>query len=147
MDKIKIDMPSDIVKLFSRYAKKRQEHFLCATLNNAHEVIKTHVVTIGLVNRTIVHPREIFYHAIKDYAVAIVVAHNHPTGSLVPSSEDKEITERLCHAGELLGIHVLDHLILAGDGDYFSFRTHNGMEYDFSDADHASFVKQVNGGK
>jgi DNA repair protein RadC len=110
----------EAAELFSAYAGKRQEHFLLATLNGAHRVIGVHVISIGSVNKTAIAPREVFYPAIVDNAVAVIVAHNHPSGELLPSPEDDGVTERMAAAGELMGIRVLDHIIVAGDG-YYSY--------------------------
>lgn len=123
---VKITCASDIVPLFSPYAALPQEHFLCVTLNGANEVIKTRVVTVGLVNKTQVHPRETFADAITDRAASIIVAHNHPTGDLQPSREDISITQVLQKAGELLGIKVLDHIIFSKRG-YYSLLDHGQM--------------------
>ena len=106
----------DLAALFSDLRKKEQEHFYCVTLNAAHEVIKRHRITIGLVNQAPVHPREAFRHAVKDNAVAVAFAHNHPGGSAEPSEQDVRATLRLVEAGELLGIHVLDHLVMSRNG-------------------------------
>jgi DNA repair protein RadC len=118
--------PVDIYKYLKRYAKSKQEQFIVITLNGAHEVIKIHIVTIGLVNKTIVHPREVFYRAIQDNASAFVVAHNHPSGKLTPSPEDDEITERLIKASEIMGIYFLDHLIINKEW-YFSYRQESNL--------------------
>jgi len=118
---IKVKHPNDIFNFLKRYAKCKKEQFLVITLNNTHEVISIHISTIGLVNKTVAHPREVLTHAIKDNAVAIIVAHNHPSGSLKPSDEDDEITERLKDACKIMGIHFLDHLIISKDG-YYSYR-------------------------
>lgn len=112
----KITCTSDVIPYISEYASKKQEHFLTVTLNGANEIIKTRVVTIGLANRTQIHPREIFSDAITDRACSIIAAHNHPSGSLVPSDEDILITEKLKNAGELIGIELLDHIIFAETG-------------------------------
>ena len=88
-------------------------------LNGAHELMGVNVVTVGLVNRTIVHPREVFSEPIKLRATAIVLAHNHPSGNLEPSPDDLEVTLRIRKAGLLLGIEVLDHIIFSTD-DYMS---------------------------
>lgn len=109
----RIGCPEDAWQLVRHFDDRKQERFLCCTLNGAHDVIAVRVVTVGLVNRTIVHPREIFSEAVADRACAIVVAHNHPSGRLDPSPEDQEITERLKSAGDLLGIPLLDHLIFS----------------------------------
>jgi len=118
---IPIKHPKDIYNCLKRYANKKQEYFLVITLNGAHEVISIKISTIGLVNRTLTHIREIFTHAIKDNAVAIAVAHNHPSGSLKASDGDDEITERLKDACKIMGIHFLDHLIISKNG-YYSYR-------------------------
>jgi DNA repair protein RadC len=75
---------------------------------------------VGLLNRTLVHPREVFKHAIKDNSAAIIIGHNHPSGSLDPSTEDKDITRRMKIAGEILGIKVLDHIIVSPTKGYLS---------------------------
>lgn len=115
-----ITNPDNYRDLLKKYANKRVEHFLVTTLNGANAPIHTYIVTVGLVNRTMVHPREVFWFAIKDMAAAVVIAHNHPSGDMTPSPEDKEITTRLKEAGEILGINVLDHIIFSRKG-YFSF--------------------------
>lgn len=98
------------------------ECFMCITLDGGHKVIDTHIVSKGLVNQTIVHPREVFRPAIADNATAIIIAHNHPSGNLEPSMEDKGTTKRIKEAGNLLGIKVLDHLIVSPSArGYFSF--------------------------
>jgi DNA repair protein RadC len=117
----RIRNPADIHNLLRHHADRRQERFLCLSLNGAHEVIAVRVVTIGLVNRTIVHPREVFADPILDRASAIIVAHNHPSGSLKPSGEDNEITRRLKAAADILGISFLDHLIFS-ESLFFSYK-------------------------
>lgn len=112
--------PECVIEYLSSYSTKRQEHFIVLTLNGVHKLIKKRVVTIGIANKTIVHPREVFWNAIKDNATAIIIAHNHPSGEVTPSSEDLEITKRIKQSGELLGIEVLDHVII-GKGTYYSF--------------------------
>ena len=117
----RIRNPTDIHNLIRHHADRRQERFLCLSLNGAHEVLAVRIVTIGLVNRTIVHPREVFADPILDRASAVIVAHNHPSGNLRPSEEDREITDRLKAAGDILGLNFLDHLIFS-ENFYFSFR-------------------------
>jgi len=116
----KISFPPDVLPLIRHYADRKQEHFLCVSLNGANEVIATRVVSVGLVNRTQVHPREVFADPITDRATAVIIAHNHPSGGLAPSEEDIEITKRLKAAGETLGIKLLDHIIFNHKG-YYSF--------------------------
>jgi DNA repair protein RadC len=116
----RISAPKDVFPLISHFADRKQEHFLCISLNGAHEVIFTRQITSGLVNKTVVHPREIFADPITDRACAIIVAHNHPSGNLEPSKEDIDITKRLREAGDVLGIPLLDHIVFSAAG-YISF--------------------------
>ena len=125
--KWKIILPGDVLPVIERFADRTQEHFLCVSLNGAHEVIQVHVVSVGLVNRTIVHPREVFAEAITKRAASIIVAHNHPSGNVDPSYEDRQVTHRLTEAGEMLGIPVLDHIVFSDDG-YYSFAEHGEMD-------------------
>ena len=123
----RIRNPVDIFSLIRHYADRRQERFVCLSLNGAHELLAVRLVTIGLVNRTIVHPREVFADPILDRASAIVVAHNHPSGNLKPSAEDMEITHRLKTAADILGICFLDHVIFS-ETYFFSFRQEGLIE-------------------
>ena len=107
--------PASIFELIRHYGDRMQEHFLVIMLNGAHELMGVNVVTVGLVNRTVVHPREVFSDPLKMRATAIVLAHNHPSGNLEPSPDDLEVTMRLRKAGILLGIEVLDHIIFSSD--------------------------------
>jgi DNA repair protein RadC len=97
--------------LIQHYADRKQEHFLCVSLNGFNEVMAVRVISVGLVNKTHVHPREVFSDPITDRASAVIVAHNHPSGRVEPSKEDIEITRQLKSAGEILGIKLLDHII------------------------------------
>ena len=117
----KISCPTEIVPLLRRYKKLSREAFIVITLNAVHEVIAIRMVSVGTLDKTIVHPREVYSDAISDRAAAIVVAHNHPSGSTEPSKEDKKLTMRLRASGVILGIPMLDHLIIAQGKDYFSF--------------------------
>lgn len=117
---MRVCQPRDVFELLRQYSAKRQEHFLTVTLNGANEVLAVRVITIGLLDRTHVHPREVFADAITDRAASIILAHNHPSGSLTPSDEDRVITWRLLEAGRLLGVPVLDHLIISERG-FLSF--------------------------
>jgi len=117
---LRISFPADVLPLIQHYADRKQEHFICISINGANEVIKSRVVSVGLVNKTQVHPREVFADPIADRAAAVIVAHNHPAGTLTPSTEDREITEQLKAAGSVLGIRLLDHIIFNHKG-YYSF--------------------------
>lgn len=112
----KIYGPSDVYPLIAHRADPRQEHFLVLPLNGAHEVLDVCTVSIGLVNRTVVHPREVFAPALEYRAAAVIVAHNHPSGNLEPSTEDHDVTRRLKSAGDLLGVPLLDHIVFSESG-------------------------------
>ncbi len=122
-DEIKIKSPIDIVKLTSGLKNKKQEYFLTLTLNGASNLIHKRTVFIGTLNRSIVHPREVFADAISDHAAAIIFIHNHPSGNTEPSKDDISITNRLVEVGKIIGIEVLEHIIIAKDS-YFSFKEH-----------------------
>ncbi len=98
-----------------------REHFIAITLDGASRVINTHIISIGTLNQSLVHPREVFYPAIQDRAAAIIIAHNHPSGQLCPSRADTQVTTRLKDAGKLIGIDIIDHIILTADG-FYSFQ-------------------------
>lgn len=123
---LRISFPADVLPLIRHYADRKQEHFFCISINGANEVITSRVITVGLVNKTQVHPREVFADPITDRASAIIVAHNHPSGGLTPSKEDFEITKQLKEAGETLGIKLLDHIIF-NHKEYYSFLEHGEM--------------------
>ncbi len=117
----KVSKAEDVFPYLCHYADKKQEHFICVSLSGAHEIIAIRTVSIGILNKTLVHPREVFADPIADRAAAIIVCHNHPSGNLAPSGEDLQITWRLSEAGNILGIQLLDHLIISPDGKFFSF--------------------------
>ncbi len=98
-----------------------REHFWRLDLDARNRIIGYEVVSIGTLTASLVHPREVFVGALLQKAGGVIIAHNHPSGEITPSPEDKETTRRLVKAGELLGVPVLDHLII-GDGKYFSFK-------------------------
>ena len=100
---------------------------ICISLDVIKKVIAVRTVSVGLVNKTQVHPREVFADPITDRATAIIVAHNHPTGNLSPSKDDIAITRQLESAGETLGIRLLDHIIFGRKG-YYSFKENNKLE-------------------
>ena len=90
-----------------------QEEFHVVTLDTKHKPIRNHRVTVGTLDASLVHPREVFHPAIRDSASAVLLVHNHPSGDPTPSREDLQVTERLTEAGKLLGITVLDHIVVA----------------------------------
>lgn len=109
---------------FSRLATDAvQEEFHIVTLDTKHKPIRTHQITVGTLDASLVHPREVFRAAINDAASAILLVHNHPSGDPTPSPEDRQVTDQLTEAGKLLGITVLDHIIVAKN-DCLSIREH-----------------------
>lgn len=109
--------PDDVVALIGkRLRNEPREHFLALLLNARHECVAIETVSIGSLNASIVHPREVFRPAVLASAASIIVAHNHPSGDPEPSEEDLSITRRLAQVGELLGIGLLDHLVIAKRG-------------------------------
>lgn len=118
---LRVTGPEDLVPRLLHWTDRPQEVFLSVLLNGAQEVIAIRPVTVGLLNRTLVHPREVFAPALEVRAASVILAHTHPSGSLDPSREDREATRRLAQAGKLLGVEVLDHLIVT-QGGYYSFK-------------------------
>jgi len=118
---VKISSAQDVLPLISDLIEKRQEHFLCISLNGANEVIEKRIVTVGLLNMSPVHPREVFADVIVDRAAAVILVHNHPSGDLQPSDADLKMHEQLTEAGNILGIRVLDQIIISRRG-YLSFQ-------------------------
>lgn len=117
----KITEAKDVLPFLSDITDKQQEYFVCISLNGANEVIEKRIVTVGLLDKSQVHPREVFADVITDRAASVILAHNHPSGELKPSDSDLKIHEQLTEAGKILGITVLDHIIVAKKG-YFSFQ-------------------------
>ncbi len=112
----KILKPEDIIPVVTWLRDRKQEHFVCITLNGAGEVLNSRTITVGLLNHSLVHPREVYADAITDRAASIICVHNHPSGSLDPSSQDIAITRQIQEAGVLLGIQLLDHIIITKKG-------------------------------
>jgi DNA repair protein RadC len=107
--------------LLPQYGARAVEQFGVLLLDAKHHVLKTSIVSVGTVDASVVHPREVFREAAVAGAAALVLFHNHPSGDPRPSPEDEQVTRRMIQAGQLMGIEVLDHLIL-GDTGYFSFK-------------------------
>lgn len=107
-----IDSPEKAVEQLADIRNKKQEHFVVMTLDGANRLIAKRTISIGTLNSSLVHPREVFADAITDRAASIIVAHNHPSSSIKPSQSDTDLTHRLKQAGELIGIDVLDHIII-----------------------------------
>lgn len=120
-DIVKINRAQDVLPIVSDLIEKRQEHFLCISLNGANEVIEKRIVTIGLLNMSPVHPREVFADVIVDRAASVIFVHNHPSGDLRPSDADLRMHEQLTGAANILGLRILDHIIVSKNG-HFSFQ-------------------------
>jgi len=123
--RLKVDSPIVIVELLMeemRYLNK--EHFKVVLLNTKNQIISIEEISVGNLNSSIVHPREVFNIAIKRSANSIILVHNHPSGDSTPSNEDINVTHRLIEAGEIIGIKVLDHIII-GDNNYVSLKQKN----------------------
>ncbi len=116
-----IACPADALPLLEEIRDQRREHFLCLYLNARNQVIFREVVSIGSLSASIVHPREVFQAAIAHSAASVVLAHNHPSGDVSPSRDDIELTRRLVRAGDIMGIDVLDHIIMATE-DFLSMK-------------------------
>jgi DNA repair protein RadC len=114
----RIASAKDVYEELSEFGRKQQEYFLTITLDGASHIIATRTVFIGTLNQSMVHPREVFADAISDRAAGIIIAHNHPSGTLEASRADIQITQRLKEVSKLVGIELLDHVILSGDGFY-----------------------------
>ncbi len=107
-------------------AGEDREHFVVMLLNGKNRIIGINTVSIGSLSSSLAHPREVLKPAILCNAAAIIVAHNHPSGQLTPSPEDLDVTHRLKVAGDILGVEVLDHVLLAG-GKWYSFAEHENL--------------------
>lgn len=111
-----VNSVADVATIVKDIANKNQEYFVCLTLDGANRLLASRIVTIGTLTASLVHPREVFADVIANHAASIIVAHNHPSGSLTPSTADLEITQRLVRSGELLGIKLIDHIIVSKRG-------------------------------
>jgi DNA repair protein RadC len=116
----RITSAKEVYEELKEFSIKNQEHFLSITLDGASHIINTRTVFIGTLNQSMVHPREVFADAISDRAAGIIIAHNHPSGTLEASRADIQITQRLKEVSKLVGIELLDHVILSKHG-YYSF--------------------------
>ncbi|MBU1598903.1 DNA repair protein RadC [bacterium] len=117
-ESIKVTGVKEVLPLISDIVNKQQEYFVCISLNGANEVIEKRIVTVGLLDKSQVHPREVFADVISDRAASVIFAHNHPSGELKPSNSDLRIHEQLTEAGKILGIRILDHVIVSKKGHY-----------------------------
>ncbi len=122
------NISQDVFESYSvRLRDEKQEKFTVVLLDSKNRLIKEEVISLGTLNYSVVHPREVFRPAIRESAASVIFVHNHPSGDPSPSKEDMQLTERLVKAGKLLGIRVLDHIII-GEGSYYSFCDQDGLE-------------------
>ena len=119
-----VNRPVDVIPYIKHYSMESREHFICVSLNGAHEILGIRVVSVGSAGRTLVHPREVLSDPVAEHASAIICCHNHPYGPCLPSRADTEVTQVVKESSELLGISLLDHIIISRDG-YFSFMEHD----------------------
>lgn len=110
----------DILLCLKQFRDKKQEYFVCLSLDSGQRLINQRVITIGLLNVSLAHPREVFAGALTDRAASVIIAHNHPSGVAAPSNEDIKTTQQLVAAGILLGIPLRDHVIIT-EREFFSF--------------------------
>lgn len=121
LKQIKVTDPEIIFEYYkNKIGEKKQEYFYCIYLDNQKKIISDKLLYIGTLNFSVVHPREVFKIAYQMSAAAIICIHNHPSGNILPSKQDKELTSRLKEIGKLLGIEICDHLIISKDR-YYSF--------------------------
>lgn len=118
-----ISSTDDAAKVIKEFlGETDREHAILACLNVKNQINNISIVSIGSLNSTVIHPREIFKVAILSNSASIILAHNHPSGDTTPSSADKAMTERLKKAGDILGIELIDNIILGYGDTYLSFR-------------------------
>lgn len=119
--KLIINSPKDIFQLLrGKIINFHKEYFVVVSLDNRNKIISVDTVSIGILNSSLIHPRETFEIAIKNHAAAIILCHNHPSGELKPSKDDIIITDNLIKAGKFMGIEIYDHIIITKE-EYFSF--------------------------
>ena len=119
-----VTLPLNVYEYLREFRDKQKEYFIVLHLNTQNEIIRREIVSIGSLNASLVHCREVYRSAITAGCASILVCHNHPSGSLTPSAEDLSITKRLADAGKILGINLTDHVIITKE-NYYSFREHN----------------------
>ena len=118
--------PADVFEITADLRRLRREHFIGLYLNTRNRLLIRETISIGSLNASIVHPREVFEPAIRQGAASLIVVHNHPSGETDPSEDDLAITRRLSEAGEILGVPLLDHVIVGGNG-YTSLKENQGL--------------------
>lgn len=117
-NEIKISNSQDVISLTYDLRDKKKEHLVCLYLNARNVLLKKEIISVGLLDKTLLHPREIFYPATELNAASVILVHNHPSGDSTPSEKDVEIVEKIAQAGEIMGISVIDFVIISEKGDY-----------------------------
>ncbi len=117
-----ISGPNELALTLKDVARSDREQMVAVFLNTKNQPVGRQTVSIGTLNASLVHPREVFKAALLSNTNSLVLVHNHPSGDLTPSKEDDEITERIARAGTVLGVSLLDHVILAPDGRFYSYK-------------------------
>ncbi len=115
--------PKDVWNELAEIRGSKKEHFVVFYLDVKNQIIKKEIISIGILNTSLVHPREVFEPAIKHLAGQIIISHNHPSDDCMPSEEDIELTKRLVKAGEILGIEIIDHVIVSSQ-KFYSLKEH-----------------------
>ncbi len=110
-----ITSPEVALKSLDHIRHADREHFVCLHLNSRNQINAVETVSVGTLNASLVHPREVFKAAILNNAASVIIAHNHPSNDVTPSREDIELTRRMVQAGEIIGIEILDHMIVSPD--------------------------------
>ena len=132
LNEVIIKNPQDVLSLIYDLGDKKKEHLVCLYLNARHVLLKKEVISIGLLDKTFLHPREIFYPAIELNAANVILIHNHPSGDFLPSEKDIQVIEKIVQAGDIMGISVIDFIIISKNG-YFSFlkefKNQNEVDY------------------
>lgn len=116
--------PKDVWENLRDIRNNKKEHFVVFYLDTRQQEIKREIISVGILNASIIHPREVFEPAIRNNAAQILIAHNHPSGDPKPSQDDLEVTKRLCEAGEILGIEIVDHVIVS-ENAFLSLKCEN----------------------
>ncbi len=125
-DAVDVSGPRQVYEQLQPLRHKRKEHFVALYVNARNRLIHVQTVSIGTLTASLVHPREAFGPAVEQAAAGVIVAHNHPSGDIRPSAEDRAATRRLERAGRILGVPLLDHVVVAESG-YYSFREEGGL--------------------
>jgi DNA repair protein RadC len=129
---IEVDGPQEVVSALQEWLaqldaiERKKEYFFVLLLDTRNQVLVTEVVSIGTLNASLVHPREVFVRAVQMHAASLLIAHNHPSGAAEPSDADTAVTRRIKDAGKLMGIELVDHVILS-DAGYYSFVEHKQL--------------------